>query len=445
MSFGMQLSRRTFLRGLGTSIALPALEAMLPAPSFAKKAGAIPLRMGFAYVPNGVIMPQWTPEKLGSQFALPTTLQPLNGLQDKLQVLGGLDQDKAKANGDGAGDHARANATFLTGCQAKKTAGADIRIGISVDQVAAAKIGSLTKLPSLELSCDKSRRSGKCDSGYSCAYQFNLSWKSDSLPMAPEANPREVFDRLFGNGVRSEEAESKERRLRHERSILDFALQDAKRLQSKLGYTDKAKVEEYLEAVRDLEKRIERTDKIEKPRPKYPRPDGVPSKYEDHIRMMFDLMALAFQTDTTRISTFLLAHDGSNRSFKDIGVAEGHHSISHHRNDEKKIDKLAKIDRFYVQQFSYFLNKLNKAKEADGSSLLDHCMIVYGSGISDGNRHNHEDLPVLLAGGSAAGLKTGRHKRFDGIPMTNLYLSLLERMSVEAEALGDSTGKLADI
>ena len=445
MSANKQLSRRIFLRGLGTAIALPALEAMLPAPSFAKAGGKIPLRMAFAYVPNGAIMPQWTPEKLGRQFALPSTLQPLSGVRDKLQVLGGLDQDKAKANGDGAGDHARANATFLTGCQAKKTAGADIRIGVSVDQVAAAQIGSLTKLPSLELSCDKSRRSGKCDSGYSCAYQFNLSWKSDSLPMAPEANPREVFDRLFGNGVVNEEAESKERRRRHERSILDFALQDAKRLQSKLGYTDKAKVEEYLAAVRDLEKRIEHSEKVEKPRPKYPRPDGVPTKYGEHIRMMFDLMTLAFQTDTTRISTFLLAHDGSNRSFKDIGVAEGHHSISHHRNDKNKIEKLAKIDRFYVQQLSYFLNKLKKAREADGSSLLDHCMVVYGSGISDGNRHNHEDLPVLLAGGSAAGLKVGRHKRFDGIPMTNLYLSLLERMGVDAEALGDSTGKLADV
>jgi hypothetical protein len=426
-------------------MALPALEAMLPAPTFAKAGGKIPLRMAFAYVPNGVIMPQWTPKKTGRQFALPSALQPLNGVRDKCQVLGGLDQDKAKANGDGAGDHARANATFLTGCQAKKTAGADIKIGVSVDQVAAAQIGGLTKLPSLELSCDQSRRSGKCDSGYSCAYQFNLSWKSDSLPMAPEANPREVFDRLFGNGVAHEEAESQARRRRHERSILDFALQDAKRLQSKLGYTDKAKVEEYLQAVRDLEKRIERNEKAKHPSPQYPRPDGVPSNYEDHIRVMFDLMALAFQTDVTRISTFLLAHDGSNRSFKDIGVAEGHHSISHHRNDENKIAKLAKIDRFYVQQFAYFLKKLQHLQEADGSSLLDHCMVVYGSGISDGNRHNHEDLPVLLAGGSAAGLKVGRHKRFDGLPMTNLYLSLLGKMGVDAEALGDSTGKLADV
>ena len=216
-------------------------------------------------------------------------------------------------------------------------------------------------------------------------------------------------------------------------------------MQSKLGYTDKAKVEEYLDAVRDLEKRIENSENVEKPRPKYPRPDGVPSDYGKHIRMMFDLMGLAFQTDTTRISSFLLAHDGSNRSFKDIGVAEGHHSISHHRDDQKKIAKLAKIDRFYVQQFAYFLNKLKNMREADGSSLLDHCMIIYGSGISDGNRHNHEDLPVLLAGGSATGLKVGRHQRFDGIPMTNLYLALLQRMNVEASALGDSTGKLADI
>lgn len=430
---------------MGTAIALPALEVMLPAPTFAKAGRKIPLRMAFTYMPNGAIMPQWTPKKTGRRFDLPPTLQPLSGLRDSLQVLGGLDQDKAKANGDGAGDHARANATFLTGCQAKKTAGADIRIGVSVDQVAASQIGHLTKLPSLELSCDKSRRSGKCDSGYSCAYQFNLSWKNDSLPMAPEANPREVFDRLFGNGIAKEEAESQERRHRHERSILDFALQDVKRLQSKLGHTDRGKLEEYLEAVRDLEKRIEKTEKTEKPRPGYPRPEGVPPDYGEHIRMMFDLMALAFQTDTTRVSTFLLAHDGSNRSFKEIGVAEGHHSISHHQNDQKKIAKLAKIDRFYVQQFAYFLKKLKNMREADGSTLLDHCMIVYGSGISDGNRHNHEDLPVLLAGGAAADLSIGRHKRFDGVPLTNLYLSLLERMGVEAEALGDSTGKLADV
>jgi hypothetical protein len=446
MRANKQLSRRFFLRGLGTAMALPALEAMLPVSSFAKTGSGIPLRMAFSYVPNGAIMPQWAPTQTGRQFTLPSTLQPLSGVRDKLQVLGGLDQDKAKANGDGAGDHARANATFLTGCQAKKTAGADIRIGVSVDQVAAAQIGDLTKLPSLELSCDQSRRSGKCDSGYSCAYQYNLSWKNDSLPMAPEANPREIFDRLFGNGVTHEEIESQARRRRHERSILDFALQDAKRLQGKLGYTDKAKVEEYLQAVRDLEKRIENNEKgSQQASPKYPRPDGVPASYKDHIRVMFDLMALAFQTDVTRISTFLLAHDGSNRSFKDIGVAEGHHSISHHRNDQNKIEKLAKIDRFYVQQFAYFLNKLKNAKEADGSSLLDHCMIVYGSGISDGNRHNHEDLPILLAGGSAAGLKVGRHKRFDNLPMTNLYLSLLGKMGVDSEALGDSTGKLADV
>ncbi len=448
MSRNTQLSRRFFLRGLGTAMALPALEAMLPTSAMAKVGTKIPLRMGFAYVPNGAIMPEWTPNELGSQFALSPTLQPLAGVRDKLQVMGGLDHAKAAANGDGAGDHARANATFLTGCQAKKTAGADIRIGISVDQVAAAKIGHLTKLPSLELSCDKSRRSGKCDSGYSCAYQYNLSWKNESLPMAPEANPRLVFDRLFGNGMPREESESQTRRQRHERSILDFALEDANRLQRKLGYTDRMKVEEYLQAVRDLEKRIEKSEKGEKnaaPRPKYSRPEGIPADYGEHISMMFDLMMLAFQTDTTRISTFLLAHDGSNRSFKHIGVSEGHHSLSHHRNDEKKIAKLAKIDRFYVQQFASFLKKLKNAREVDGSSLLDHCMIVYGSGISDGNRHNHHDLPALLAGGSAAGLKVGRHASFKDVPMTNLFLALLDRMGVEAEALGDSTGKLADV
>ena len=312
-------------------------------------------------------------------------------------------------------------------------------------KLAAEHVGKETKLPSLELSTDRARLSGGCDSGYSCAYQYNLAWKTESLPMPPEANPRSVFERLFSGGLSKEQAESRTRRLRHEKSLLDFVLEDAKSLQRDLGRTDRSKLDEYLTSVRELEKRIENAEHFDSKTPTYSKPKGIPSDYGEHLRVQFDLMALAFQTDATRVSTFLLAHDGSNRSFSDIGVPEGHHSLSHHREDKVKVAKLAKIDRFYADQFAYFLKKINSVREVDGSSMLDHCMLIYGGGISDGNRHGHEKLPILLAGGRAAGLSAGRRHDFNGEPLTNLYLSLLERMGLEADALGDSTGKLVNV
>ena len=424
-------------------MALPPLEAM-SAPS-GKAVSAIPLRMGFAYVPNGVILPEWKVEGDGKNFRLSPALRGLEDLKGDFQALDGLDHKKAYANGDGGGDHARANATFLTGCQARKTAGADIKIGVSVDQLAASQVGKHTKLPSLELSTDRARRSGGCDSGYSCAYQYNLSWKTESTPMSPEANPRAVFERLFGDELSKEQSEGRERRLRHQKSLLDFVLEDANSLRRNLGRTDQSKLDEYLTGVRELEQRIEKEEKFAAVKPDYPKPDGTPGNFKEHLRMQFDLMALAFQADVTRVSTFLLAYDGSNRSFRDIGVSEGHHGLSHHRDDKNKVAKLAKIDRFYADQFGYFLRKLKSIPEVDGSTLLDHCMITYGSGISDGNRHRHSDLPILLAGGKAAGLTAGRRHDYGGVPLTNLYLALLERMGVEAEELGDSTGKLADV
>ena len=436
------LSRRSFLHGLGAAMVLPPLEAM--ARSGGKAISTrIPLRMGFAYVPNGVILPQWRTTGEGKNYKLSPSLSSLESVKGDLQALDGLDHKKANSNGDGAGDDARANATFLTGCQARKTAGADIRIGVSVDQLAANHVGKHTKLPSLELSTDRVRRSGRCDSGYSCAYQYNLAWKTESLPMAPECNPRAVFERLFGDELSKEQAESRTRRLRHEKSLLDFVLEDAKNLQRDLGRTDRAKLDEYLTGVRELEQRIEKAEKFEAKKPTYPKPDGIPKDYGEHLRVMFDLMALAFQTDVTRVSTFLLAHDGSNRSFREIGVPDGHHGISHHRGDKKKVEKLAKIDRFYAEQFAYFLKKLKGVREVDGSPLLDHCMITYGGGISDGDRHRHVDLPILLAGGRAANLSVGRRHDYGGVPLTNLFLSLLERMGFDADVLGDSTGKLA--
>ena len=444
-----EFSRRRFLRGLGTLMALPALEATAPfaarAATAAKTgaAGSLPLRMAFVYTPNGKNMEHWTPGKDGSSYDLSPSLWPLKELKSEFQVISGLKHEKAQANGDGGGDHARANASFLTGVQARKTAGADIRNGISIDQVAANDIGQLTRLPSLELSCDEARRAGNCDSGYSCSYQFNLAWKSETTPLAPERDPKLAFERLFGSsGGGSEEDAARAKREFFNKSVLDFVMEDARSLQKHLGYTDKQKLDEYLSSVRDIERRLTSADQFSKSMPDYKKPTGIPESYQEHIRLMFDLQVLAFQTDTTRISTFLLAHDGSNRSFPEIGVPDAHHGISHHQRDASKLEKIAKIDTYYSEQFAYFLQKLKSIKEGDGT-LLDNCMIVFGGGISDPDRHNHDDLPVILAGGGGGTLKKGRHLRLrDETPMCNLYLSMMDRMGVKTANFGDSTGKL---
>ena len=435
-----KITRRSILRGLGVSLAIPSLE------SFAVGGvSGIPLRMGFTYIPNGVIMDEWRPLETGPLKSLPNSLQPLQNHTADFQVISGLNHTKAYANGDGGGDHARANATFLTGCQARKTAGKDIKVGVSVDQIAADAIGDRTKLRSLELSCDGVRRSGKCDSGYSCAYQYNLSWKTESMPMVPESNPRLVFERLFGNASSPTDRKGQLKRRALNKSILDFALQGASNFNKRLAKLDQEKLSEYFTSVRELEKRIEREEKNWEKLPDLKSPVGIPENYRAHLRLMFDMMVLAFQSDSTRISSFLLAHDGSNRSFRDIGVPEGHHSLSHHKNDPDKIKKLAKIDHFYSEQFAYFIDKLSTTQEIDGSRLLDHCMIVFGGGISDGNRHRHSDLPVLLAGGSSHGLTTGRHVDYEGVPMTNLYLGMLDRAGVQASQVGDSSGLIKDL
>lgn len=424
--------RRTFLKSIAATLALPSL------PSLAQTAAkaASPTRMAFIYIPNGVNLDLWRPTGSGKDYTPSKTLEPLAGLREHFSVLRGLDHDKAFANGDGAGDHARANATFLTGCQARKTAGADVQLGESVDQIAARQVGHLTRLPSLELSTDPARSSGNCDSGYSCAYQFNLSWINDTTPAPAERDPRLVFEKMFGSGNEKEDA----RRRAYRKSILDFVMADAKRLQSRLGSTDRGKMDEYLTAVRDVEQRIGRAEKFRVEVPEDKRPNGVPETYGEHMRMMFDLMHLAFQTDTTRISTFLLAHDGSNRTFPEIEVHSAHHELSHHRSNPQTLENIGKIDRFYVEQLAYFLKKMRDTPDGEGS-LLDHSMIVYGGGIADGNRHNHDDLPVLLAGQGNGTLKPGRViEAPKGTPMTNLYLSLLDRMGAKAQRIGDSTG-----
>ncbi|MBI3860611.1 MAG: DUF1552 domain-containing protein [Planctomycetia bacterium] len=449
MSFGGMISRRTALRGLGTAVALPLLDVMPLPRATAAEAGAAsaPLRMAFVYVPNGVHMQDWTPKAEGENFELPSTLEPLGAFKNDLCVLTGLTQQKAFANGDGGGDHARALATFLTGRQARKTAGADIRIGVSVDQVAAEHVGRFTRFPSLELGCDAGQQSGNCDSGYSCAYSSNISWKSESTPMAKETNPRVVFERLFTNGRPGESAEARAKRQRYNKSVLDFVRDDAQSLRGRLGITDQRKFDEYLNAVRELEVRIARADEAvtSESAAGLARPAGIPGDYAAHIRIMEDLLVLAFQGDVTRVSTMVFANEGSNRSYPFIEVPEGHHDLSHHGNDEKKHEKIKKINRFHVTQFSHLLERLKGIKEGDGT-LLDNCMIIYGSGIGDGNRHNHDDLPILLAGRGAGTIRPGRHVVYpNNTPLCNLYLSMLDRMGARCDSLGDSTARLANL
>ena len=355
-----------------------------------------------------------------------------------------MPHDKGRANGDGPRDHARSASCFLTGTQARKTSGENIRVGISVDQLAAKQIGHQTRFASLELGCERGRSAGNCDSGYSCAYSSSISWAGESTPMGKEVDPRLVFERLFSNGRTSEVSVSQARRETLQKSILDFVAEDAKQLHRRLARADQRKLDEYLNGVREIERRIERSEaeSVGNYRVDYKRPSGIPAKYEDHIRLLCDMMVLAFQTDSTRISTFMLADEGSNRSYRDIGVPDGHHDLSHHGGDPKKHAKIREINRFHISQFAYLLERLRSIPEREGT-LLDNCMIVYGGGISDGNRHNKENLPVLLAGRGQGSIDTGRHVRYEEeTPMCNLFLSLLDRLQVSAEFIGDSTGRL---
>jgi hypothetical protein len=449
MKRGWSLSRRHVLRGMGAAIALPWLEAMDGAAALAGGSGAsggAPRRMAFLYVPNGVHMQDWTPKDVGSGFTLPPTLQALAPVRDDLLVLTGLAQQNAEALGDGPGDHARSLASFLTGTHPLKTDGAGIRVGISVDQVAAQKVGRQTRLPSLELGIERGAQSGNCDSGYSCAYSSNISWRSANTPMAKEVNPRLVFDRLFAPVTRPVSSGDRAKHELYQKSILDHVQGDAQQLMRRLGLNDRRKIDEYLTAVRELELRINQTEKAAKSMPAnaLARPGGTPDDIGEHIRLMFDLMALAFQCDVTRVSTFMYANEGSNRNYTSINVTEGHHDLSHHGGDPKKHEKLKIINKFHIDQLAYFLGKLKSIREGPGS-LLDNMMIVYGSGISDGDRHNHDDLPILVCGKGGGSIKAGRHLKVEPQPLNNLYLSLLDRMGAPLDRLGDSTGKLTKL
>lgn len=445
---GKRLDRRSLLKGVGAALALPMLDAMIPAGASAASTeaavSAAPLRMAFAYVPNGVTIADWTPTGTGTNFELPRILSSLEPFRNRVSVLTGLAHHNADPLDDGAGDHARAGACFLTGVHPKKTAGADIHSGISVDQVAAKTLGAQSRLPSLELGCEDSRTVGNCDSGYSCAYTNSISWASPTTPLPPETNPRLAFERLFGTEDFSADPATRARRALLRRSILDVVNERTQQLMGGLGASDKRKMDEYLTGIREVERRIQMAESDHKSfTPSIEKPSGIPETYSEYVKLMIDLQVLAYQADVTRVSTLVLGREGSVRTYGEIGVADPHHPLSHHRNIPELMDKISKINTFHVSLFAYFLDRLQNTKDSDGSPLLDHTMIVYGSAICDGNSHTHKDLPVLLAGGGNGQLTGGRHITYEtGTPMTNLYLSLLDRAGVKVDQLGDSTGRL---
>ncbi|MFN4259679.1 MAG: DUF1552 domain-containing protein [Gemmataceae bacterium] len=442
-----RISRRTMLKGLGTAIALPCLEGMAPLLAAGGRAAApAPLRLAVVYVPNGINMVDWTPTGEGKNYELPSILRPLQPVRDKVLVLTGLTADKARANGDGPGDHARAMSAFLTGAQPRKTHGADIRAGISLDQLVAQRIGRETRFASLEIGCEGSRQVGNCDSGYSCAYSSCIAWRTESTPLPKEIDPRLVFERLFSGTARDEVKAARQKREQYNKSILDFVMEDTSQLRGQLGANDQRKLDEYLSSIREIEHRLSRLDREPTPAPSgFDKPAGVPRDYRDHLRIMSDLLVLAFRTDLTRVNTFVYANEGSNRNYAAIGVSEGHHYLSHHGNDPAKKEKIRKINHFHMEQFAYFLRQLDTIPEGDGT-LLDHCMILYGCGNSDGNRHNHDDLPILLAGGGGGTLQSGRHIRYPKeTPLTNLFLSMLDRLGIHEPRFGDSTGRLTGL
>jgi hypothetical protein len=438
-------------------MALPFLQSLAPrtlaasaavAAKGAAAAAKAPVRMAFIYVPNGVNLSEWTPKEVGADFQLPYSLEPLRAYKNDLLVISGLAQDKGRNNGDGAGDHARAAGTWLTGAQPLKSEGSQIRVGVSADQVAANILGKQTRFASIELGLEPGRQGGKCDSGYACAYSNNISWRSETTPSGKEINPRLAFERLFAAANPKAVGEAAVRRERYRRSILDFVLEDARNLSGKVGGSDKQKLDEYLTAVREIEQRVEAAERsvnaaqaagiIEG----YEIPQEIPESYEEHSRLMLDIMALAFQTDTTRVATCMFANEGSNRAYRNIGITRGHHELSHHQNNQENLRQIRDINRFHVQQFAYLINKLKSIPEGEGS-VLDNTMLLYGSSLADGDRHDHDNLPLLLAGRGGGHILPGRHLRYASeTPMCNLLLTMLKNAGVAVSHHGDSTGLL---
>ena len=440
------IARRAFLRGAGTAVALPLLDAMIPAMATPLTAAKPAVKTGFLYVPNGVIQKQWLPTTEGAGFEFQSTMKPLEPFRDKLTVLSGLAQNNGRALGDGSGDHGRAGATWLTGVHPKKTEGNDIHAAVSADQYMARQFSKTTPFGSLELGLEEAQVAGGCDSGYSCAYTNTISWRSPTTPNPVEVNPRAFFERLFGDGDASDPA-TRLKVLKRESSILDYVRGDLARLKTSLGMGDNRKLEEYTDGIRDIEQRLQLAEKqtTGATLPVITRPSGIPPDFGEHFELMTDMLIIALQTDMTRVFTFMLAREGSNRSYPTIGVADGHHSVTHHMNDPEKIAKAIKINEFHVKNLANLIAKLQATPDGDGT-LLDHSMLLYGSSLSDGNSHTHDDLPLVLIGGAAGQLKGGNHIRYhQETPMTNLLVSMMNKAGLPTEKLGDSTGMLAEL
>lgn len=436
------LPRRAVLRGLGAAIALPLLDGMVPALTAQHRTAAAPVRrFGVFYVPNGMSMPYWFPKEEGTLAELPPTLQSLSAFKDRVLLCGGLDDESANLV-KGGGDHARSAGTFLTCVPFKITSGADVFAAVSMDQIAARELSKETQLASLELGIESNAMVGNCDGGASCAYTNTIAWRTPTTPLPIENDPRAVFERLFGT-TGSTDPEVRMERLRRDRSILDAVGGELKGLELILGPGDQIKLDEYLDALRDIERRIQMAEQQStRELPVVDQPVGVPSDYEEHAKLMMDLLTLAYQTDLTRISSFMLAREVSGRAYPEIGVSDSHHPLSHHQDEPAKLERLHKINEYHFRQFAYLVEKLAALPEADGT-MLDSTLFLYGTGISDSNTHFHDDLPIALIGGKATGIKGGRYIRYaDDTPLANLHMTILDKLGVPVDAFGDSNGHL---
>jgi len=442
MIFKKAIPRRTFLRGMGTALALPLLDGMTPAFAGAAETAKSKVRLAIAYVPNGIIMENWTPQAEGPLAELPPTLKPLERFRDQISVLSGLDLKCAnQLPGEGGGDHARGAAAFLTGVHPVPTQGANMRMGVSMDQVAAQHLASQTQLASLELALDDNDLVGTCDVNFSCAYSNTISWRGPTTPLPMENKPRLVFERLFGDSDSTDPAMRMER-MRTDRSILDSVMEGVSKLTAGLGPNDRKKLNEWTEAIRDIERRIQVAEtQGDQELPALDRPAGTPATFEEHAKLMFDLQVLAFQADLTRVITFMMGREKNERAYREIGIGDSFHPLTHHQHRPEMVEKVVRINTFHIQNLAYFLEKLRATPDGDGT-LLDHVALLYGSGISDGNVHSHDSLPILVAGGAAGQIKKGQHVRYTKNLLANLHLALLDMVGVPVEKLGESTGKL---
>ena len=446
------LPRRTFLRGLGAAIALPYLDSMTPAFAASKVAGDKPVRSAWFYVPNGIDMRYWTPGEDGPLGELSKILAPLQPMKDDILLLSNLTANWGRPLLVGAGDHGRAAAGYMSNVEVYRTAGADLKLGVSADQVAASMVAGKTKLPSLEIGLEEARMAGNCDNGYSCAYAYNLAWKTETQPLPPISDPRSLFERLFGTDI-AEPPAAHAKRLAMRRGILDLVSEDTKRLQTTVGAVDRRKLDEYLTSVREIEQQVQLAEKegtvID---PGIEKPFGVPPEFNDYFKLMTDMMIIAFQADLTRVSTIMMGREGSTRSYREIGIPDGHHPLTHHMGNKEMLDKVTAINCYHAKLFAGFLQRLKDTPEGD-SNLLDQSMIVYGSGLSDGNVHTHDQLPTLLAGRAGKRIQPGRHITYQReTPVANLFATMADYMDpeqkggvVRRQRVGDSTSRLTGL